>query len=66
MLLWGLASALSAGLAIAQEYPSRVVRIVTAEVGGGADFVARMTAQGLTEALRQHVIVENRNWRRAR
>lgn len=52
---------LFAGTVTAQEYPSRVVRILTAEVGGGGDFVARVTAQGLTEALRQQVIVENRS-----
>ena len=43
-----------------QNYPSRVVRIVTAEAGGGGDFVARVVAQGLTESLGQQVIVDNR------
>ena len=43
-----------------QQYPSRVVRIVTAEAGGDGDFVARVVAQGLTESLGQQVIVDNR------
>jgi tripartite-type tricarboxylate transporter receptor subunit TctC len=44
----------------AQTYPERPVRIITAEAGGGADFTARVMAQGLTAALGQQVIVENR------
>jgi tripartite-type tricarboxylate transporter receptor subunit TctC len=46
--------------AMAQEYPTRPVRIVTSEVGGGNDVQARMIARGLTHALGQQVIVENR------
>ena len=44
----------------AQSYPNRPVRFVTAAVGGGIDFTARMIAHGLTPALGQQVIVENR------
>lgn len=44
----------------AQPYPSRPVRIVTSEAGGGNDVQARMIARGLTGALGQQVIVENR------
>lgn len=55
------ASWLFASAAIAQQYPARVVRIVTAEVSGGGDFVARTVAQGLTESLKQQVIVDNRS-----
>ncbi len=46
--------------AYSQQYPTRVVRIVTADAGGGGDFVARVVAQGLTESLGEPVIVENR------
>jgi len=44
----------------AQQYPSRVVRIVTAEAGGGNDVVSRLIGQGLSANLRQQVIVDNR------
>src|SRR5262245_20282802 len=43
-----------------QQYPVKPVRILTAQVGGGTDFVARLIAQGLTESLKQPAIVENR------
>ena len=48
------------GMAIAQTYPSKPIRMVTVEVGGGADFVARLIAQGLTSSMGQPVVVENR------
>ena len=42
-------------------YPARTVRIiVSSAAGGGSDFIARLLAQKLTEALGQQVIVENR------
>ena len=50
----------TAGLAAAQSYPSKPIRIVTAEAGGGLDFVARLVAQGLTTSLGHQVIVDNR------
>ena len=46
--------------ASAQEFPSRSIRIVTAEIGGGNDFAARVIAQGITPAMGKPVIVENR------
>jgi tripartite-type tricarboxylate transporter receptor subunit TctC len=54
--------AMSAGAqaASAQDYPNRPIRFVTAAVGGGIDFTARMLAHGLTERLGQQVVVENR------
>jgi len=41
-------------------FPSRPLRIVTAQAGGGLDFVARMMAPGLTASLGQQVIIDNR------
>jgi tripartite-type tricarboxylate transporter receptor subunit TctC len=44
----------------AQEFPTKTVRIVASEAGGGGDFIARLLAQGLTPTFGQQVIVENR------
>jgi tripartite-type tricarboxylate transporter receptor subunit TctC len=41
-------------------YPNKPIRIVTADAGGNGDFHARLIAQGLTSAMGQPVIVENR------
>ena len=54
-----LAAALAAPVA-AQEYPTKTVRIVTAPAGGGNDFSARLVARGISGALGQQVIVDNR------
>ena len=50
----------SAHPAIAQSYPTKVVRIITAAAGGGSDFAARLIAAPLGPALGQQVIVDNR------
>jgi len=46
--------------ASAETYPAKPLRIVTSEAGGGNDVQARLIAQGLTLALGQQVVVENR------
>jgi len=51
LLPWGSA---------AEDFPSRPIRIVTSEAGGGNDVQARMVARGLSASLGQQVIVENR------
>jgi tripartite-type tricarboxylate transporter receptor subunit TctC len=49
------------GPAAAQTWPSRTITmIVPFPPGGGNDTIARLVAQGLTSALGQQVIVENR------
>jgi len=53
-------SIVSAEAAGADAYPSRPIRFVTAAVGGGNDFAARIIAHGLTANLGQQVIVDNR------
>ena len=53
--------ALAAGAASAQQWPTKPVRFVAPFApGGGTDFIARIAAQKLTEAIKQQVIVENR------
>ena len=48
------------GIAFGQNYPYKPVRILSAEAGGGADFVARVVAQRISGSLGRQVIVENR------
>jgi tripartite-type tricarboxylate transporter receptor subunit TctC len=50
------------GFALSQDaYPSRPIRlIVSFTPGGGADLTARAVGQGMSEDLRQPVVVENR------
>lgn len=43
-----------------QSYPTKPIRIVTAEAGGSSDFSSRLVAQWLTPTLGQQVIVDNR------
>ncbi len=60
-----LAALLPAASACAQStvpgaYPVKYIRIVTAGIGGGNDWLARVIAQGIAGPLGQPVIVENR------
>ena len=55
------ALAFAAGAADAQTYPASKITIVVAFApGGGADTLARLIGQGLSDRLHQPVVVENR------
>ncbi len=51
---------LSGSAAHSQGYPTKPVRIITAEQGGGADIPLRLIVPGLSELLGQQLVVENR------
>src|SRR5262245_19177431 len=50
----------AAGLALGQDYPNKPIRIIASVVGGSIDFTSRNVAGGLSGALGQPVVVENR------
>jgi tripartite-type tricarboxylate transporter receptor subunit TctC len=56
-------TALAATSAQGQPFPSKPIRILTTEAGGGGDLVARVIGQGLSSALGQPVIIDNRGLR---
>lgn len=47
--------------ALAQDYPTKTVRIVTAEAGGGSDLPARVLAEAVRPRLGQAVVIDNRS-----
>ena len=46
--------------AMAQDYPTRPLRLVTGSAGGANDLITRVIAQGLSAALGQPALVENK------
>lgn len=60
-LVWSVALLVAHPTALAQEYPSKPIRVVVPlSPGGGTDIAARVTGQKLTERWGQQVIVDNR------
>lgn len=61
LLGWGAAACFAPGMARAQEFPSRTIRImVGVPPGGSIDFAARLIAPAMSEILRTPVIVESK------
>src|SRR5262249_30948368 len=46
--------------AYAQNYPSRPIRMLTSEPGGGGDIARRMMSPALTAGLGQPIVIDNR------
>jgi tripartite-type tricarboxylate transporter receptor subunit TctC len=55
-----IAALMVSAAALGQGYPNRAIRVITSPVGGGNDYPARLVAQGISPALGQQVIVDNR------
>jgi tripartite-type tricarboxylate transporter receptor subunit TctC len=61
MRLFGLALVLHLGVALAQPWPAKPLRLVTPfPPGGSADVIARLIGQSLAESLGQPVVIDNR------
>ena len=51
---------LTAGGTLGQEYPTKTIRMISGSASGGTDLASRLIATGLSSALGQPVVVENR------
>ena len=61
--LWALSLVLvfmGAGMACAQDFPQKPIRLVTTGTGGASDLASRIIAQEISAPLGQPVVVENR------
>jgi tripartite-type tricarboxylate transporter receptor subunit TctC len=53
-------SLLATSVACAQDYPAKVIRVVTSPPGGSNDFASRLLVRGLTERTGWQFVVDNR------
>jgi tripartite-type tricarboxylate transporter receptor subunit TctC len=60
LLLLALVTGFGANWSSGQNYPTKPIRIVTANIGGSSDFVARLLGSELSTSLGQGVVIENR------
>ncbi len=60
VLLFAAAASPVGNVVVAQNFPTRPVRVVTSDAGGGSDIILRAIAQGISGPLGQPVVVENR------
>lgn len=61
IVVWGVATALLASVAAAQNFPTKPVRIIVPfPPGGGVDIVARIMGPKLAASYGQQVVIENR------
>ena len=61
LLIWLFVAALSTS-ALAQQYPSRAIRLISPfPPGGSVDVVGRLVAAKLSESLGQQMVVDNRS-----
>src|SRR5688572_26914284 len=59
--LWVGALTLYPAAALGQAWPSKPIRVIVPfPAGGGVDYIARLVGKGLSERLRQQVLVDNR------
>jgi len=59
-VFWIAVMILGGEAASAQEYPAKLIRVLTSPPGGGNDFAARLIVKGLTEKTGWQVIIDNR------
>ena len=58
--MFPLGAMLGGDLVCAQDFPTKQVRVITSEAGGGSDLPARVLTQGLTPIFGQPIVIENR------
>src|SRR3712207_7088060 len=59
-IMAALAWAALAGVATAQEFPSRIITLVVPFAAGGpSDAIGRLLAQSMSNTLKQQVVIEN-------